>query len=221
MHPYATDSAERKWVIVYLAVVSIVLGELTGWVTQRLPNWSQWFWDFSAVAWFTLLYFLVDEYLWKHPRLRLPGLFQLPNLNGTWTGVLNSSYYDFKLPQPCTMKIRQTWTQLSVTFHLDERTSHSYSIAASILLNFQGRVTLRYEYINHPEEEFRGILDMHGGTNQLFFIREEEAQQLNGPYYTDREEQTRGVIVVSKPVVKTVSWGSRFSGKLKSLRTNE
>lgn len=145
-----------------------------------------------------LLYYLVDNHLWKHPRLPLPFLFQLPDLNGTWNGTLNSSYHNFNQPQPCTMEIRQTWTQVSIHFHLNERTSHSYSIAASVLLNFQGKVTLRYEYINHPEEEFRGILDMHGGTNQLFFSNEDGADKLRGPYYTDRQEQTRGIIEVSR-----------------------
>ena len=199
MHPYTTDSDERKWVIIYLVVISILLGEASGQITEALSWWGQWFWDFSAVAWFLLLYWLADNCLWRLPFLHLPFLFQLPDLNGEWKGDLQSSWTGFSEDKPCTLTVRQTWTRIHVDFSLDEQTSGSFSIAASVLLDYQGQVTLRYDFINNPAEPYRGTLDTHGGTTQLFLLPDGFQRKLEGRYYTDRIQQTRGTIVVKQP----------------------
>src|ERR687893_586058 len=92
MHPYATDSDERKRLPLLMVGLSILLAwglnrsmEATG---VSLP----WWFDAPSVAGFYgFIYVVFDKRLWLLLPARKLGLVKIPDLNGTWTGTVNPS----------------------------------------------------------------------------------------------------------------------------------
>lgn len=190
MHPYATDSQERVKVIAVLVVISMVLGGVLSRVVPDMPDWLTWFIDFSSAALFGVLFTLTNRWFWRWPILRPLRMFALPDLNGSWEGTLQSSYDDYKKVHICRLVITQNWMNVCVLFSIAQSKSHSR--AASILLDENGEIVLRYEYHNEPNEVERSILDPHWGTARLVLSNPLGTKNLEGTYYTNRRPQTSG-----------------------------
>lgn len=194
MHPYATDSKERVRVTAMLVILSMLASRAVT-PLMHFPDWTVWFFDVSAVGWFVVFFWITDRYLWKLPILHGPWLFEVPNLNGCWSGELHTSHDKFKKPLDCELTIKQTWTQMCVKFKAHRRgssTSTSVSKASSLLLDQDGETVLRYEYHNTPDAEQKDALDMHWGTTKVVVTQELATPTLAGTYYTNRQPQTHG-----------------------------
>ncbi len=198
MHPYATDSNERVRVIAMLGVLSMLAGEATAQLlTTRpaLPDWTVWFIDLSAVGWFGVFFWITNHYLWRLGLFHWPWLFQLPDLNGKWTGKLHTSHDEFGQPMECELEVQQTWTRICVKFKTHRngaRSSNSVSKAASLLLDQDGDTVLRYEYHNTPNPTQKTVLDIHWGTTKVIVSEELAIPVLEGSYYTNRNPPTHG-----------------------------
>jgi hypothetical protein len=171
---------------------------LIGDLVEDAPDWIEWFIDLSAAGIFWLLFQLFDNWLWRFPPVRFIGRVRVPNLTGEWKGVLKSRYDDHTTERDCHLTITQKWTSMCVLYHGQQ--SDSDSRAASIILDENGRKTLRYEYFNQPKDVERQVLDPHWGTTRLVLGNNLGTLTLSGTYYTDRSLQTAGSMELSRIV---------------------
>lgn len=143
-----------------------------------------------------VLYFLFNKWFWKNKLMKK--LHKVPDLNGVWNGNFISSKKD-KLGNNytgmCTMKIRQTWSRISI--QCDFNKSTSYSRIATIVNDCDG-IQLKFEYSNKPNKTADENLKEHLGYNTLTY--DEEREILVGEYYTNRNRETNGIINVAKQI---------------------
>ena len=188
MHDYAIDSRERVFVVRILFMASaLVAGGTAAFIPSDLLH-MRWLLPIPSIALvFGVSYWAFDNWLWRWPFLRVLRLISVPNLRGTWTGTVASSYTDFEKTQPVTVTIEQTWTKIVVRLNAAE--SRSWSLTASVLTNSPEGLVLTYLFDNQPEagsastmERFRGTTVLVGAAPDL----------LEGHYYTGRGRGTHG-----------------------------
>lgn len=193
MHPYATDSAERRNVILGLAFVSIALACAFQHGIERLGVQIPWWADTpSVMSVFGVLYALFDRWLWRIWIWRKIRLVQVPDLNGCWDAEGETS---FENGQSYTAKVRiqQTWTHISVIMETDF--SRSHSLSASLLINQPDGITLSYEYRNEPKPSAVQTMHSHRGTCVL---RLKDEDLLEGEYYSGRDRQNYGSLTLRR-----------------------
>ena len=188
MHDYAIDSRERVFVVRILFMASALVSGIAAVLIppDLLP--MRWLLPIPSIALvFGVSYWAFDNWLWRWRFLRVVRLISVPDLRGTWTGTVASSYTGFEKTQPVTVTIEQTWTKLAVRLKAAE--SHSWSITASILTNSPEGLVLTYLFDNDPEAESVGTMQRFRGTTILVCTA---ADRLEGYYYTGRGRQTYG-----------------------------
>jgi predicted pore-forming effector associated with SMODS systems len=187
MHPYAVDSHERRNIIFFLAIFSLILArflrDITSW--NNLISEIVFVVDvISPMAIFSLLYAISDKWLWKWSIFCRLGLIKTPNLNGKWAGTLKSSYDGFNIPHEITVNINQTWSHISIKLKI--KTSQSKSQMASLLTSDPKEATLIYHYSNDPNYSSIETMNTHIGTARLDF---DLLNNLTGRYYTGRDRK--------------------------------
>jgi hypothetical protein len=194
VHPYATDSDERRRLPLYMVGLAILLA----WALNRgmeaadvsLPWWI----DAPSVAGFYgLLYLAFDKLVWKLRLVRRVGLVKVPDLNGTWVGTVNPSGGEHPYEHQATMEIAQTWRHLCV--RLSTANSGSRSVIGALITEEAGEAALTYEYINEPGAHAADNMHMHRGTARLRLTG--GGVILEGEYYTGRDRKSHGTLRVS------------------------
>lgn len=190
MHPYATNSNERKIVPLCLAFISILAAwglnrvfELTG---LNLPWWAD---VPSFVFIYSFFYFLFDKFIWKFSLLHKIKVVRIPDLNGDWEGHSISSFDEHSTKYKGTLKIHQSWTHISII--LKTEYSKSHSLTASISIDNFMETILTYEYLNVPLPNAEKTMHIHRGT--VRFSLETDSKALDGEYYSGRDRQTFGI----------------------------
>lgn len=150
MHPYITDSNERRDVALILAGLSVALSVLVSkflkFCELEIPSWI----DVTSVAGFyALLYTFFDKYWWKWPTFRASGIVKVPLISGDWRGYILSSHNDFAFEHSVEMHIEQNWTRMRIS--LQGRLSRSHSFLAAIFIDAHDGTVLDYEYQNDPK----------------------------------------------------------------------
>ena len=140
---------------------------------------------------------LYDNYLWKYGIFKL--LVNVPNLNGRYKGVLNSSFTD--KPIYTYAEIKQTASKIKIQFYFKDgnnQETSSKSLIENIELADDGFYRLYLFYLNTGTTG-NGNLDCHEGANVLKYIPEnnkgsnKKPAELIGHYFTNRKPcQTRG-----------------------------
>ena len=177
MHPYATDSNERKNVIFILAVLSIGFGYLLHLFINLINfPWPWWLESPSFIGIFGLCYEIFDRRLWRVKWIRKLGVVKIPDLNGRWKAEGRSIKRDENYS--AEVKIKQTWTKMSIV--MNTQFSSSYSITATVLVHQPGRFMLSYEYVNQPKANALPTMHSHRGTT-ILRIRNENL--LEAEYY--------------------------------------
>lgn len=199
MHPYSTDSNERKWIIFSLLLVSVILsyGFIKLWdLIYSIGLLGQFYFvinpyiDFSVVLIFEMLYYSFNKWFWKIPHM----LFvEVPNLNGKWKGTLISSYGGGTTVKT-EMTINQTWQNIELRLKTDK--SSSKTISASFITKNHKSIELIYHYESDPNPV--GIDTMHkfDGTGKVTFA--EDMKSFTGTYYTGRDSMNHGSIEFKK-----------------------
>jgi hypothetical protein len=196
MHPYATNSGERKMVIVYIIAASILLayalhrGVISGYIP--IPWWIE---TPSVLGFFGLLYAWFDRSLWRSPMFHALGIVKVPDLNGNWTGEVKSTY-DGETSRTANVKIDQTWTEICIELQTDH--SRSDSMVAAILFPKPGEIVLTYQYRSEPHAHARDTMHVHRGTAWLCFWREEGIDYLEGEYYSGRDRRNIGTMSLKR-----------------------
>ena len=183
MHGYVTDSRERY--IAPLAVGAVAVG--LSWFLSTLAKrygWEYPWWLDSPMPLliYGFVYSSYDRWLW-----RLPFLSRLPNLTGSWTGLVSSSR-DPTAHNQATLRVRQTWSKLII--ELETQHSRSASSMACISLDGSPEPTLSYEYWNEPKGLAADTMQPHRGTAHLRLRASNRL--LEGDYYTGRGRGTVG-----------------------------
>jgi SMODS-associating 2TM, beta-strand rich effector domain len=100
------------------------------------------------MGFYGLFHTVSDRWIWRNPILRGVGLIKTPDLNGIWKGCLRSSIDQYGVEHQASLKIMQTWSQITVILETEQ--SRSHSLAASILIVNPADISLSYEYLNEP-----------------------------------------------------------------------
>ncbi len=192
MHPYATDSEERRRVPLIIAFVSVGLAYV---FHQQLmvhmniqPSW--WMESPSVLFIAGALYGAFDKWLWRW--FRRLGIVKVPDIQGQWEVEGYTSFEQMK-PFKAKVTIRQTWTHISV--YLETEHSTSRSLAASLLLNQPEGPTLIYQYRNEPKPNAEKTMHAHMGTALL---RLKDAECMEGEYYSGRDRQNYGSLILRR-----------------------
>ncbi len=192
MHPYSIDTEERKNVLLFLALMSILLAWGFSNVLEYYQIHLSWWIESPSVLFFYGAVFLIfDRFVWK-PLAKMQ-VIKTPNLNGEWHGNLKSSRDGHTKEIKVTLKIFQTWTDIKILLISDSNVSQSES-AAVISGEPEGKY-LNYQYVVEPKPNSVKDISIHRGTARLFF---EEKNMLEGDYYTGRGSQNFGSLRFAK-----------------------
>ena len=187
MHPYSIDTEERKNILLFLAILSIVLAfgfqRILGYYKIVLLWWIE---TPSVLFFYGVLFIAFDKWFWKIAKKI--GFVKTPNLNGEWVGYLKSSFDECSSEMKATLQIFQTWTKIKILLSTDQ--SISYSESASLIINTPEGAYLSYQYINEPKSNAIETMSIHRGTTRLIFNKKENI--LAGEYYSGRDRQNFG-----------------------------
>ena len=191
MHSY--DLAGRDRVVVALFVVSIFCVWLfhtgVGTIGYEPPWWVS---VPSYAAFYSVLYWLFDRYVWRFGLVSKLGLLRVPDLNGAWIGTVTSSYADGDPVQPFPVTIVQRWSKISITFETEH--SRSHSVAASLRADDPLPPELYYLYSNEPHATAPDTMHAHQGTASLRL----KGAVLEGGYYTGRGRRQIGALKLTR-----------------------
>lgn len=208
MNTYEVKSDIRQTVTLAIAVISLVLGNilfslsnfLAPIVESHFPGVPSFFsqWDYLGIfssqitvaMVFSLIKWLFEKYLWRTQLINK--FLGVPDLNGTWEGVLESSYKKngINVKVDMTLEIEQTWSRIKCTSIFPN--SKSYSDLVCLDSEGPKGTTLKFTFTNHSEDLDLG-LPQFAGYNEL---RLNDANTLDGTYYTQREPSTKGTILL-------------------------
>ena len=197
MHSYSIDTEERKNILLFLAIISIVFSwsfyKILGYYQLSLPWWIE---TPSVLFFYGLLFVIFDKWLWQY--LKKVNFVKTPNLIGEWSGTLKSSFDNHLSEVKATLKIFQTWTRIKILLTTDQSSSHSES--ASIVIDAPEGKYLSYQYINDPKSNAVETMSIHRGTVRLVF--DEKKNTLEGEYYSGRGRQNFGSLYFVRNNVK-------------------
>ena len=109
MHDYAIDSRERVLVVRILFMASALVSGIAAVLIPSDLLTMRWLLPIPSIALvFGVSYRAFDNWLWRWQFLRVLRLISVPDLRGTWTGTVASSYTDFENTQSVTVAIEQT-----------------------------------------------------------------------------------------------------------------
>ena len=195
MHPYATDSNERKLIPNLTAVLGVLaaLALDRGLTYISLTVW--WWFDAPAVIGFSgIFYIAFDKWAWKWGILQRIGLVKLPNLNGTWKGYGISSFDQHDESFEAAFTIHQSWSRISVAGRFGA--SNSHSVIGSVLIDDARGVVLSYDFISEPHADAEDTMQIHRGTAIL--ILQPDGVKISGDYYTGRGRENYGRLELEK-----------------------
>ncbi len=189
MHPYATESNERKYVPLFIAAISLLAAWGLNKTLSILQIVSPWWFDApSVIGFYGLFYNIFDRWLWRMPILRQIGLVNLPDLNGTWNGYVVSSFDGHGTRHGAHIEILQSWTKISIILRTENSKSHS--LIATIITKNPGGIVLSYEYLNEPKANAKETMHPHRGTTWLTLVK--SGEMFDGEYYTGRDRLNYG-----------------------------
>lgn len=151
----------------------------------------------SVMGFYGLFHEIFDRRLWRTGLVRFIRLVAVPVANGRWTGYLISSFDPEGGKKPVTLNVVQTWRRIRIV--LETESSESRSLSASMVADDPRITTISYEYLNEPKAHARATMHAHRGTARLAFRSTEDAEVLDGEYYTGRDRQNLGILHFERP----------------------
>jgi hypothetical protein len=196
MHPYATESAERKIVPALLAVAAILaawtLPKLVAFAGLTIPWWVD---APSVMGFYGLLHTTFDRWVWKWSAFCAIGLIRVPNLNGAWKFHIVSTYRKTEID--ASVNVHQTWRTIQI--RLETAHSRSASQIASILTDDPNEFVLNYEFLNTPKQGMAAdSMHMHRGSAEIRFPKDASILSGDGEYYSGRDRENQGQISVTR-----------------------
>lgn len=194
MHPYSVNtSTEKQTVLFILALISLGFAFLLNLVKGFCPWFPHWLPLPTAFAFYGLLYYLFDNYIWKYSFIK--NIISTPDLNGSYDVVLKSSRDNYGKEYSGKLEIHQTWSKINI--HLETKTANSYSKTAYIEIQNKKNFTLKWEYLSTKKPEYTSEDYMHYGVTRLNIdVENNILGKIEGDYYTDICNHVYGKISV-------------------------
>lgn len=187
------DLQRFAWLFVILSAIFFVAD---AWWTGVPPTdtWGLLKLIPDVVAADTAFAIAFGQWLWRW-RVCKP-LVPFPDLDGTWTGTLQTTREDPKTgkrpgPIPVMLVIRQTLFDIHCDMRTAEMASDSYS--SDFVLNAERTRRLVYSYQSEPKATVIHRSEPHDGTAKLDII-DGPPRELRGKYWSSR--QTTGEVVL-------------------------
>lgn len=187
MHDYNIHGTQKRITYYYLSVISIFLSTA---IPQALQTLSQKIGvpiiiTVSSAAFFSVLYFLYDRFIWRLP------ILGIPNLSGDWECSGKSFKYCEENNRNWTgvIHIRQTWRQILITLDTEDSKSVSISLSGSMIKLSGLGIKLHYLYSNQPKPDHKE-LHPHLGHCEIIFSNDFTTGK--GNYFTNQERLSYG-----------------------------
>ena len=161
-----------------------------------LPWWIE---GPSVLGFYGLFYSAFDKKIWKF--FFILRALKIPDLTGSWSGYIKSSYDNFQSSIVAEMDIIQTWTRMSIT--MKTQTSKGCSLTSAIIPELN-KVTLSFEFLNEPNVEAPASLHIHRGTARLSI--DSTVNSLDGEYYTGRDRHSVGILHFERAKKRRLRW---------------
>lgn len=134
-----------------------------------------------VIAWGTF-----GHLAWSWPGVR--SIVRRPDLRGTWGGMIRSSWGNDaggaqSAPIESYLIVHQTFSAIHLRLLTPE--SQSVTLAASLVREIDGRITLSGVYRNEPRLSLRGHSPIHHG-GLVLRVEGSPAASMAGQYWTDR-----------------------------------
>ena len=113
MHSYETEGRGRV-VVTGVSVLLVWLLHLGLGAIDFAPQW--WLSVPSFAGCYSSLHWLFDRYVWRLGLFRRLRLIQVPDLNGKWAGVVESSYSKAGPAHSVSVTVMQRWSKMALTF---------------------------------------------------------------------------------------------------------
>lgn len=199
MHPFSIDTEERKYVIFFISIFSVVIAVLISkFLTFVNISWATYIDGPSTMVFFGFFCWFFDSFAWKWKIFRVINLVQTPNLNGVWRGEYSSSYINeetgLNKKGDVELRIEQTWTSIRIIS--ENGKSVSCSEIAGIAINDNMGIVLRYQYKNEAKFDTVETMNCHSGFNKLRYYPNKLT--LEGDYFNDKNRQTYGTLYYKK-----------------------
>jgi hypothetical protein len=183
-----------RWQVIIVGAAAIVLVYGIDALVTHLTGHDAGFWKYLSLAAtiITTGLMIAVQFLWFKLVNWMPWLQTrtFPNLNGTWKGVMHSTYKVPETGEPwppidTTITIRQTLLSISITMKSGESTS--YSSRESLEPDYANkRFRVWYSYSNEPKAAVRNRSAPHNGVAFLEIDWVDNRNSLVGRYYNDR-----------------------------------
>lgn len=184
------ESVKKEALIYFMlgVILLIWVGVLQATHTPLAINWEAVKKLPDVVTIFVVLSVIFTKWLWRLPIFR-GWLVQVPYIQGTWAGDLQSTWVNPKTgqgipPLKMILVVRQTFSAMSCTMFTKE--SESFSRAAQIAFEKEsGLVTVSYNYTNRSKADIRHRSPIHDGAAHLRVVTLPH-RMLEGEYWTGR-----------------------------------
>ena len=181
-----------KWKnALYLLLIIATFVSIINWIVSEKEFTIKFVMDCIAksVTVITFISWIFCYKLWKFRFFR-KWLVLIPNLNGVWTGSIESNWVNPKSNDkypaiPATLIINQSLFKTSCLIKTNE--SSSLSITADFVIDNENQICkLVYTYQNDSKQTLRNISPIHYGTANIDIIENNDKILLRGSYWTDR-----------------------------------
>ena len=204
---YGLKSNIRKTVVLWISVISLILGPLfnniLNFIYTKLPLIKTFIdkWEYvgvfstqlSAASLFGIISWLFNQYIWKSSLIIK--FTKVPDLNGVWEGVLESSHRENGQTVKINMglTIKQTWEKMTCLSIFPK--SESYSDIIFLDTECPGGPVLKFTYTN-KSHDLECNMPQYLGFNELRLV---DKNTLSGTYFTQRPPNgTKGNILLIK-----------------------
>ena len=185
MHSYSKGNVNifsvYKWILVLSFLLSFMLGAIKYQRFERLFDVFNLLFAGMPFLVIYIIYVSFVKHAWKWKLINK--FINVPNLNGTYEGILRSSFDNFFKEHKFKLKINQDFENISIVMEMLEKTSKSYSINV-YLEKRNNEIYLIYNYQNEPIDKTSPTLTEHKGTTILKF--NPNLETFEGNYFTDK-----------------------------------
>jgi SMODS-associating 2TM, beta-strand rich effector domain len=149
----------------------------------------------ATPAVFYILFEIFDIYAWKWSVFKWLKIVDFDDLNGVWTGVINSSYDNFSSDIKSTLEISQKATSIKIKATFNN--SKSISVHENFTFSEIDQSTaLYYFFRNEPLANAPSTMSIHEGSVKLIYNK--QADKLTGYYFSGRDRNNHGNIDVKR-----------------------
>lgn len=200
MHDYNISTIDRKTYYYLISLVSFFISSLLIEIVKSLNSkFDIYIIAPSGLLIFALVFFLFDKYIWKWNWLYKLGIMKIPNLNGKWVCIIDSSKDKVSRTIVTSLVIHQTFSKIK--FRLQTEKSISVSKMADITMLDPNYFEVRYEYSAEYTASIDAEAIRHYGVTNLHLTFETDGNFstiINGYYYTEQKRDSHGYFKISK-----------------------